>query len=118
MICLNSVMVPTARTSTTFRQVGAVHPGGEGQLGRSEDDRERVLGVLELVQEPAAPVALVGRHPRDVLGAGGVGLGRECRVQVVQRLAEFAGVVLVLAEDDGLGVGVGGGEGTASGVRR
>ena len=61
------------------------------------------LQVLEPAQVAAADVAFVGGHAADVVRM----LLHEVGVQVVERPAHLVGVLLVDAEDDGLGEAVG-----------
>ena len=102
MICLNSLIEPTTRASTTFLQVGASTPVV------SSCEVVRIVGVLRLdvlkPAEVAAPdVALVGRDAADIVGI----LRDQIGVEVVKRRPHLAGVFLIDAEDDRLGEAVG-----------
>ena len=102
MICLNSLIEPTTRASTTFLQVGASTPVV------SSCDVVRMTGVLvstswNLAQVAAADVALVGGDAAHVVGI----LRHKVGVEVDQRLPHFDGVFLIDAKDDGLGEAVG-----------
>ena len=103
MICLNSLIEPTTRASTTFLQVGASTP-----VVRS-CDVVRIGGGLRLnvlkAAEMAAPdVALVGRDAADVIGI----LRHEIGVEIApSACAHFAGMFLIDAEHDRLGEAVG-----------
>ena len=66
MICLNSVMLPTTRASTTFLAGGRINAGGQ-QLRGGEDRWNVSVYVLEATEVPTPDVALVGCHPTDVV---------------------------------------------------
>ena len=102
MICLNSRHGADHAGQHDVLAGRRVDAGGE-QLRRGEDDRRLGLDVLEPAQVPAPDVALVGGDAADVVRV----LLHEVGVQCGERLAHLARVLLVDAEDDGLGEAVG-----------
>ena len=100
---------------------GNVHAGRQ-QLRRGENHGDVLVHVLEVAQVAAPDVALVGRHPADVVGV----LLDQIGVQVVQLPPHLVGVFLIDAEHDGLGeairplqeVGNAAGDGLGAGQQR
>lgn len=82
-----------------------VHAGRQ-QLRRGEDHRVAFLGVTELAEEAPTDVPFIGRDARDVFLSRWE-LLHEVGVLVVQRPPHLVSVLLIDAEDDGLGVAVG-----------
>ena len=82
---------------------GGIHAGGE-QLRGGEDDRRAGLHVLEAARVAAADVAFVGGDPADVVADAAA---TRSAFRLFRAAAHLVGVLLVHAEDDGLGEAVG-----------
>ena len=80
---------------------GRINAGGQ-QLRGGEDRGDVGVYVLEATEVPTPDVALVGCHPTDVVRI----LGDEVAVEVRQGRSHLARVLLIHAEDNGLGVPV------------